>query len=124
MRDLQPMIEELVMRGTDDWVMAAEVAWIAQSIGDAHCAGSIREFSIALIRRVLEDELMEIGEVGDGGFFEWGLPIDEAVERADRAWRDLDRAPNLGDVCWLANTEKGALLAERVFEQRSHGGER
>jgi len=124
MRDLQPMIEELVMRGADDWVMAAEVAWIAESIGEARCADPIRELSIALIRRVLENELMEIGEVGDGGFFEWGLPIDEAVERADRAWRDLDRVPNLGDVCWLENTEKGARLAEQIFEQRTYGGER
>lgn len=118
------MIEELITRGSDDWVDGAEVAWVAMSVGAAEGAESIRELSIALIRRVLEDELMEIGEVGDGGFFEWGLSIHEAVERAERAWRDLDRAPNLGDVCWLANTEKGALLAEWVFEQRRHGGER
>lgn len=124
MRDLQSMIEELVTRGSDDWVDAAEVAWVAKSIGGVRDDESMRVLSIALIRRVLEDGLMEIGEVGDGGFFEWGLPVDEAVDRADRAWRDLDRAPNLGDVCWLANTEEGTLLAEQVFEQRSHGGER
>ena len=124
MMDLRPMIEELVTGGADDWVMAAEIAWVAKSVGGAGDDESIRELSMRLIRRVIEEGLMEIGEVCDGGFFEWGLPIGEAVERADRAWRDLDRAPNLGDVCWLENTEKGALLAEQVFERRRHGGER
>lgn len=119
--DLGPMMDELVIRGTDDWVMAAEVAHIARSMGRALGAESIRGLSIILIGRLLEDGLMEIGEVSDGGFFEWGLPIDEAIERADRAWNDLGRPPNLGEVCWLANTGKGTLLAEQLLKQRGGG---
>ncbi len=117
------MVEDLVMRGADDWVDAAEVAWVAKSIGQAVDDASIRELSIEVIRHVLDEGLMTIGDVSFDGFSMWELPTDEAIEKVERVWRGLGRAPNLGDVCWLENTETGTLFAERLFEQRDERGE-
>ena len=107
------------MEGAEDWVMATDVAWVAKSTGGAAGEDLIRTLSVRLIRRVLEDGMMEIGDVTDGGFFEWNLPIDEAAELVDRKWRELGRSPNLGDVCWLENTQKGNRRAEALFERRA-----
>jgi hypothetical protein len=106
------LIDELVIRGTDDWVTAAEVAWIAKSVGRAPTNNDIKTLSVELIHAVLQAGLMEAGDVTDGGFFGWGVSPNEASARIERSWEQLDRLPNLGEVCWLANTEAG--------DQRGH----
>jgi hypothetical protein len=112
------LIDELLARGADDWVTAAEVAWIARSVGDASTDGDVLEVSVDVIRAVLTDGLMDAGDVTDGGFFEWGLSPAESVRRIEQAWLLLGRLPNLGEVCWLSNTTAGQARAERVMAHR------
>lgn len=101
------LIDELLIRGADDWLTASEVAWIAKSKGNAETEGAISQLSINLIRAVLRSGLMEAGDVTDGGFFAWATSPEESATRIERAWQELGRLPDLGDVCWLANTEAG-----------------
>ena len=124
MTELDPLIDELVVAGSDDWVDAAEVAWIAKSMGPPESSEAIRDLSVRLIGKVLGDGLMRIGEVTvtDRGFAAWEVSIDEAVERVDREWRALDREPDLGDVFWLENTLRGEQLAAEVLRRR-HGAD-
>lgn len=103
----EPLIDELLACGADDWVAAAEVAWIAKSMGGAATNHEIKALSVELIQAVLVAGLMEAGDVTDGGFFAWGVPPDEAVARIERSWDQLGRLPNIGDVCWLSNTRSG-----------------
>lgn len=112
------MIDELVVRGADDWVMAADVAWIAKSVGGASDE-EVAEVSIALIEEVMRRSLMQVGDVTEAGFFEWDLSLEEALDRVSREWRALGRAPDLGEVCWLANTEAGDARAE-VLRRQTH----
>lgn len=101
------LIDELLIRGADDWVTAAEVAWVAKSSGGAETNDGIRTLSLKLIQDVLVAGLMEAGDVTDQGFFGWGESPIEATARIQHSWEQLHGVPNLGEVCWLANTEAG-----------------
>ncbi|MFN7148152.1 MAG: hypothetical protein ACK4V6_01595 [Microthrixaceae bacterium] len=110
------MIRALLERGKDDWVMAADVAWIAHAIGGATSDDGIRSVSLGLIERALRDELMRIGDVTDGGFLPWEASPDQALRRVEASWRGLGRLPDLGEVCWLENTEEGDAFATSLDE--------
>lgn len=112
------MIEELLIRGADDWVMAADVAWLARSVGGAGTDQEVMNLSIQTIREVVAEGLMELGDVTDGGFLEWDLPPEASIEKVERDWTALGRHPDLGDVCWLANTPAGDTRANAIIEQR------
>ena len=108
------LVDELVVAGADDWVTAAEVAWIAKSMGSATTLHEIKALSVELMHAVLAAGLMEAGDVTDGGFLAWEVPPEEAVARIERSWEQLGRLPNIGDVCWLANTDAGNRRAHTV----------
>jgi hypothetical protein len=57
---------------------------------------------------------MEAGDVTDAGFHAWGVPPDEATARIERSWERLGHLPDIGDVCWLANTDAGSRRARTV----------
>lgn len=105
------MVHELLARGEDDWVMAAEVAWIAKSLGDAESEDDVRRLGTRLVRDVLEDGLMRIGTVTDGGFLEWDETPAEAAARVEREWAALGRSPEMGELFWLMNTPQGGRRA-------------
>jgi hypothetical protein len=117
-----PMIDELLLRGADDWVMAADVAWVVKSVCGPMTEEGLVDTSVNLIRTVIDQGLMKVGDVSDGGFFEWDLSTKETVERVERQWKALGRQPDLGEVCWLANTSKGDLRANAIREDEK--GER
>lgn len=117
--DLQTLVDELVVRGTDDWVMAADVAWIITDGFSSSSEEQIFETSLGVIRIVLDRGLMEVGDVTDEGFVPWELPAHEALTRVEHKWRELGRFPDLGEVCWLANTDLGDERAGRVLSRRT-----
>jgi hypothetical protein len=57
---------------------------------------------------------MKIGDVTEDGFQEWRAPLTDAVERVKDEWKELGRRPNLGEIFWPANTEKGDDRARRI----------
>jgi len=113
-------IDELLMSGADDWVLAAEVAWVAESTGGAKTPDQIRDLSLRLIRELLQQGMMEIGDLSEEAphFRKWNLPMEEALERVEREWKALGRLPDLGDICWLQNTVKGNKLGKQLLKQR------
>ena len=80
------MIEELVIRGVDDWLMAADVAWIAKSVGGAAAPSAIRELSIELIHQMVQDGLVEIGDVDRRGFHPWVMSHEDALSQIRARW--------------------------------------
>jgi hypothetical protein len=78
-----------------------------------------------MIRQVVEQGLMELGDVdvagkweNKEGFRKWNLPIQEGLNRVEREWKSLGRNPKLWEICWLRNTDKGNEVGEQLFEQR------
>lgn len=108
------VIDELLIRGVDDWVTAADVAWLAKSVAGATSDEDVLDVATTIIKEVMNEGLMQVGDVTDGGFFEWDLSPEDALERVIREWRTLGRSPDLGEVCWLANTPAGDARAEVV----------
>jgi hypothetical protein len=111
------MLDFVLVRGSDDWVMAAEVAEAAKFVGGATTPAAIRELSMVLIGELLRDGLVEIGELVESGFRPWGVSDVEALARVDRAWRAMPAGPRLGDVCWLNLTQKGELAAAEALRR-------
>jgi len=111
---LESCVRDLLKRGVGDWIQAAEVASVAKSIGGASTDTEIRALAVALVRKVLEDGLMAIGDLRRDGFQSWNVPVREAVSRVDRDWTALGRSPNIGDLFWLSNTEEGDRRAQQL----------
>lgn len=124
---LQRCVDDLLVRGTVDVIQAAELAGVAATVGGAATQDEIRELSLDLIREVLQQGFMRIGDLnliekagfknGFCEFCEWGIPAKEALARVQREWKALGRGPALGEICWLCNTEKGNEIAERLLGQ-------
>ena len=125
-------IRELLMQGTEDWVHAALLAWIAQSPGGATSPEAQRTLSIRLITEVLIKGYMEIGETtagrGANAFGKWDVPMDEAISRVEREWKHPEELPvtrlmsypQPGDICWLSNTSLGDSLGRQFLSERLH----
>jgi hypothetical protein len=119
----QACINEILMAGADDWVPLAEVVGIVQEDGGVTAEEAIQDFSLKLIRKVVEQGLMEIGDVTekDRGFRKWNLSIEESLQRVEREWCSLVKSPNFGYGCWLQSTAKGHEVGNRLLENESRG---
>lgn len=125
-----------LMRGCDDWVQAFEIVdnifnldpifhkdvapEVLRAIRDAN--GTAVEFTVArdmssaIIRRVLTESLMMIGDI-DNGFKPWPLTIEGALQRVRAEWDRLDgKLPGPG-VYWLCNTERGDEIGEEALSE-------
>jgi hypothetical protein len=101
----------LVLRaGLDDWVPLAAVDGLARQLG-ASTSDEATGASLAAIRELVENSLAVIGEVSDGGFFEWTGPQEESLARVEEARRALHQN-EWGFFCWLQNTPSGDGLAK------------
>jgi len=131
--NIQDCINELLIEGTQDDIGAYWVAATAARHG-ANTPKDIKDISLQIIRHVLSDGLMAIGDIEGVGydpslptryvrvvFQPWNLPVHEAMERVDREWAPAIKSPPFtypepGAVCWLVNTEKGNRVARRLIE--------
>lgn len=124
---IEGVIDELVIRGADDWVHASEVAWLVRGLAQAG-SGDAPSAAFRLILQVINRGLMIPGDIKTGsGFVAWHLDAAESLRRIEREWRKLGRDPKAGEVVWLANTEAGErgvlrlhLLAEQADPSDAH----
>jgi hypothetical protein len=119
----QECIDDLLMRGCDDWVDVAEVISVAKFTGHARSAEEVRDLSLKLIREVVQQGLMEIGDLPDQGrcLKLWPIAPQQCLDRMEREWDALGRNPSLGEICWLQNTDKGNTLGEQLLKRRNAG---
>ena len=116
----QACIEDLLIRGLDDWIQASEVASVSFEIGGAQSHGMRRELSLRLIRKLLEDGSAEAGMVYEKeGFVPWGIPVDDALQRIESDWTTRPTGPGLGEVCWLSLTERGNAQAQSLWSRKA-----
>ena len=114
--DREKTIDEVLVRGLDDWVMLTEVEFVVRRATPGAGPDQLVAESVDLIEAMLGDGLVEVGEVREdaGGFVRWTLAPTEAAARITSEWRNLGRDLNLGDVCWLSNTAAGDERARQV----------
>lgn len=116
---MQRCVDELLMRGCGDWIDAAEVTSVAKFTGQTEAADSIRDLSLQLIREVVYQGLMEVGDLPkDGRRLElWPLSPEKILERVEREWNALGRNPTISEICWLQNTDKGNAKGEDLLRR-------
>jgi hypothetical protein len=117
--NLNACINEILISGLDDWVDAAEVAFVAKSIGGAEGDTENRALSVRVIRDLIMEGLVDVGDVTTEGFRPWNLSVDEALKRIEHEWTSLGRWPQIGEICWLSNTEKGDMQANDIRKLKS-----
>jgi hypothetical protein len=76
----------------------------------------VKDATLEIIRQMVEDDLVQVGDLTTGGFVLWNLGHDRTLERIRQRWDDLPGSPGLGDVCWFANTAAGDETARRWNE--------
>jgi hypothetical protein len=120
--------------GCDDWVQASEIIGnifnldtifhkdvapeVLKAVRDAN--GTAAEFTIArdlsveIIRRVLTEDLMMIGDIGNG-FIPWPLTIEGSLRKVEAMWATMGgKLPGHG-VYWLCNTDRGYEIGEKAL---------
>jgi hypothetical protein len=115
---IQDCLDDLLIRGLDDWIQASEVASVTRIIGGKNSDETVRDLSIQLIRTLLESGFVEVGMVEkQKGFIPWKVSVDDAMQRIERDWFSRPTGPGLGEVCWLNLTEKGESQAKRLWSR-------
>jgi hypothetical protein len=117
---IQDCIEDILVRGLDDWIQAAEVASVSRATGGAQSDEASRDLSLKLIRKLLEDGLAEPGMVDEqAGFLPWRVPVDAAMQKIEGGWVTKPAGPELGEICWLNLTESGRAEAQRLWSKKA-----
>ncbi len=112
-------LDEVVVRGADDWVMLTEVDACLISAAARHDVALEDRVEVALevVRRALEDGLMVAGDVGDAGFAPWNSSPTAAFARIADEWRAIGPSLTMGDIGWLDTTPAGEARADEVRDQ-------
>lgn len=108
---------ELMASGLEDWVSMAEVQQLASSLGLADADAARQKLVLATIRSVLEDGLMEIGDLPgeDGQFPAWDGSVDSLMVRlSDRFIRYYDEPAVWDYSIWLGLTDQGERVAKTM----------
>lgn len=110
-------VDEVLKRGLEDWIQAAEVVSVVQSVAVAATCLEVRRVALEVIVELVRRELMKAGCLTLDGFVEWAMTPSDAAERIVEAWSTSDRLPGLGEICWLSNTKSGDLRALALLHQ-------
>ncbi|MFI7368334.1 hypothetical protein ACIBO4_39945 [Streptomyces sp. NPDC050149] len=104
---------DVLIEGLDDWVPIDQLIWAAR-------AGATdrpwKEFSAELLRFLLENYLIQIGELATEGFSPWRGPADEVAQLVLDDLEDHSWEPELGSRAWIANTEAGNEIARSLID--------
>ena len=117
--------DDLIVEGTEDYVGLWEIIHDLRDCCPQANPKQIRLMTIEAIREILESGFMEIGmfESVDGKNSEyqiWNLDIDSIIERIEKEWDELGRAPNIWEIALLVTTEKGKKEAENILRKRKN----
>lgn len=112
---IRQLSESVLQAGLDDWVPMAAVEGFARKLG-AEGDLDVIEMGLRAVRGLAGDGLVVLGDVSDGGFFEWIEPLEDALDRLERTWRKLDPGER-GFACWLRNTDLGNERARTATDR-------
>jgi hypothetical protein len=115
--DDRSLIEDMLARGVDDWVTAAEVLGIADRRGLADDR-DILDLALGLIVDVLTRRLMVAGDINDGRHVPWDCSTAEAIGRIAKDWCERED-PNVfpGEIAWLDVTPEGGAVGQAVLDR-------
>ncbi|MEA2592759.1 MAG: hypothetical protein QOD62_2590 [Actinomycetota bacterium] len=115
--------DDILAGGHDDWVSMAEVRGCISRgrLGDS--ASERRQLMLQTIRSLLQDSLVEVGDIpapGDPGFLVWPGTLDEVMEGlTERIVGRYDDPDSWEYSTWLNLTPEGQKASAEVVRKRS-----
>src|SRR5579884_3926863 len=102
----------------DDWTGFWEFLGVAQDLWPGADRAVIRELVLGMIRELLEEDLIVIGELAGeqgGDFDRWELSVAGAIAHVVREWAALGNNEMLGsgDVAWFTTAANARRSEER-----------
>ncbi|MEV7089340.1 hypothetical protein AB0O07_26190 [Streptomyces sp. NPDC093085] len=104
---------DVLIEGLDDWVPIDQLIWAAREEVKGH---SWKEFFTELLHFLLENDLIQIGELAADGFAPWRGETSEVVRLVLDDLERLSWEPKLGSRAWIANTEAGNAVARSLTD--------
>src|SRR5579884_1029364 len=99
----------------DDWTSFSGFLWEARDLWPGADQAVIRGLVLGMIRELLEEDLIVIGELaGEGGDFDrWELSVAGAIAHVVREWAALGHEPVGGEVAWFTTAANARRSEER-----------
>lgn len=111
-----PLLLELLVAGTDDWVHASEIAGVVRQCG-AVSESALRSVWIGVVSEAIVMGAMEPGDVDRSGFHPWNLDVGSALARIVREFDAIGfEELRPGGVVWLRNTAEGDTVAQLAVD--------
>jgi hypothetical protein len=112
-------LHEILYDGLVDSISLSDVNWSVKQQNPSLTLPEWQNETLNMVRFLLSDGLMKVGDRGEGGRFEaWDEPLDEVMQKIsdtlvthydDRRWPYC---------CWFKLTDKGRQLAISTEEGR------
>lgn len=104
---------DVLIEGLDDWVPIDQLIWAAREGGKGR---PWKAFFSELLHFLLENNLIQIGELGAEGFSPWKGEAGEVVQLVLDDLERLSWEPKLGSRAWIANTKAGNEVAQSLID--------
>ena len=114
--------EELLISALYDWVPLAEVESAIVSADLAKPLAAQQDLAMRTIRSLIEDDLMQIGDLPNPGeqFSGWDLSIEAAMAHVyDRFVRRYEERASWDLTIWLGLTPSGEQLASALRDRKT-----
>ena len=99
-----------LLYGLEDWVSMREVAGFALNSGVSDLADQV-DIALLVLRELLDESLVEVGEISEDGFAAWDLDAPYALARV-REEISGEVTNGTGMDLWLRNTPQGDVLGQ------------
>jgi len=112
---------DILIGGVRDYTGLWEVAHFAKQDSSTASPDAVRRFALTVVAELVMDGCVEPGTLtGGGGFDVWEGTPSEWLDRITAEWPPGGATPNVGDVCWFSNTERGNALGKRLIADSEH----
>ncbi len=91
----------LLQDAQEDYVGLWAVLWEVMHACPSLDSQSAKQATLMIIRESLEADGVVPGEFMNKTFVPWNLTTGQALDRIERAWASLGRAPNIGEIVWF-----------------------
>jgi hypothetical protein len=113
--DDRTLLEDLLARGVDDWIYAAEVYDIIART-ELPDPAQLRMLAIGLIAEAIVRGLVLPGEFDGAEHRPWDCSRGEAIARIQEEWLEWGAdVPTPGAIVWLDITPAGREIGEAVL---------
>jgi hypothetical protein len=110
------ILGSVLAAGVDDWVPLRAIDGLASRRNPTADDIELRRIAVDTIRELLANDLVEIGDVSDGGFFRWEGSSDDWLRRIERVYESLGLDERSFAV-WINNTEAGDEVGRQVLSR-------